>query len=322
MGTVFFSALVALGVTYVLHALLFRTWRRGNLQKMTFFPLWLVSWYGVGGLAVSVGSLFYVMLMERVYEAVLPLAVLIVAFGVVYYVRDLANYEAIRPFIADSMFLRHSARVRDNVFAKVEQKDINAKAMTEKDKAVLRGMVTKRTPMDRERELQELQALRTQRKAEAGKDEIGLLQAGSKAEITDLCRLHHVTDAPHPLFEQMFRMTIDPEAHALRACIVFAQSTREGLSDAKRWFRFRQDLFDFAETLYDRDWMDRFKPFYAMLELECYQEETDSFGLPRKMSFLRVDLPVNVIERFADRVFIATELEHVATITWLEGDPG
>ena len=66
--------------------------------------------------------------------------------------------------------------------------------------------------------------------------------------------------------------------------------------------------------------MERFKPFYATVECECYQEETDSFGLPRRTAFLRIDLPTAVIEQYKDRVFIATELEKVATIQWLEGE--
>jgi len=237
----------------------------------------------------------------------------------VYQHSDLLKWNRVRPFLRESLLFRHTHRTNEDVFAKEEQQHIAALARTDEEKGYLAERARKeRIPIDRQKELQELKDMRTQRKAEAGKEEIASLNNGNFAEITDICRLHQLTESPHPLFPHMFRLTIDPGPHACRAHIVFSASTRQRLSGAKQWFRFKQDLFDFAESLYYQEWMERFKQFYDMLELECYREEADSFGLPGKTSFLRVDLPTDVIEQYKDGVLIATELENMATISWLE----
>ncbi len=315
------------GIGYGIHFILLPVWHRRLLPLWSFVPLGIIAWLACVGLLLPFKDFVTIVMfffekpsMGMAFEVAMFMSLfLLLALG--YQNSDIFRWERLKPFLQDSLFFRHTIRTKDDVFAKEEQKKIMALAKTPRERAILAERMRKEhLPLDRLKELTELEELRQHRFADAGKDEIAALQRGETAEITDMCRLFRVGSAPHPLFDRLFRMSIDPANRVCRASIVFGQSTSEHVREPRRWFRFRQDLFDFAQTVYYQDWMDRFRPFYSVLSLECYQEETDSFGLPRRTAFLRADLPTDVIEQYKDRMFIATELENVASIQWLEGD--
>lgn len=315
------------GIGYGVHWLLYPLWRTRKLHRALHVPLGIVAWGVCIGLVLpwvdfvkvvsgfidhpNAGAAFEV-------GAFVSLAMLL---AWLYQNGDALRYEELKPFLRTSLLFRHTQRVRDNIFAIEEQKRIDGLAVSATDKKLLRDlMVKKRVPMDRARELLELDRFRAQRKAAVGKEELALLTSGRPADITDMFRLHHLDEDPQSLFGKTFRVNVDSEKGTCQACVVVDHSIRDRLNEPARWFRFRQDLFDLSEGMYHEEWMERFRPFFTVFEVECHQEETDSFGLPRRTAFLQVGIPVSVLREYKDRLFIATELDRVATMTWLEGD--
>ena len=315
------GGMVALVVSYLLHAVLLKHWRKGTLHSFTFIPLWLISWIGLGSVAFLIGSHLFVLVVRGEYGVILPLSFIVIASGVLFQIRDLMMYEDIRPFLRDTLFLRHSSGKTENIFAGVEQQKIERLALSAADKKLLKEIMSKkRIPMDQARELLELETIRAERARNVGREELALLAGGSIADITDIFKLHHIDTVPHPAFQRTFKLTIEPAHSRARARVVFNQDIRAQLDDPTQWFRFEQDLYDYIQSLYTQDWMARFKPFFSIIEVECHQQEMDSFGLPKITPFLRVEITTAILDKFADQIFIPTELENVATVTWLEGE--
>jgi hypothetical protein len=220
-------------------------------------------------------------------------------------------------FFRESLLFRHSARVKSNIFAQGEQNDIQRLIKTQGDVAALQSLESTRTPIDRTKEINELRVQRKERSRNALKSAFELCAHDQQADITDFFQLTHFQNPPHPYFHKTFRVIVDPVSRMLRLHVVFDQFPKGYFGDAKRWFRFKQELFDFSENVYTREWIMQFSKFFEHVEIECHQEEEDSFGVPQRGAFLRVQIPVSVLEFYKEGVFIVTELEKQGVVTWI-----
>lgn len=302
-------------------------WSAGKISVWLRFPRGAVAWFGAAGLVLPVkgfadvvGELFTTPSTATAYSlgfyCFLMLLVALVAAH-----SDVIDFERMRPFLVDAFFFRPGHRNRRDIFVQLEQKKISD-VYREQSGTELRFAAQRRTKhLSPVEAMSELSQVRKARQEEAGKTESNLLEAGETTDIIDIVRLFTLHQRPHPAFDRTFRVVVDPAAKTCTMYTMVLGVRPDQLHDAERFFRFQQDVIDMMQVFTSQHWMNRFRPFFETLAMECYEEVKDSFDMPKKRAFLRLAIGVADLDARKNKVFIATELSRIGTVTWLEGEP-
>ena len=321
------TGLTVFAVCYGILYLLTPIWRRGWLPAWTRIPRGIVAWalvlsligpgWGMGEVLVELFTApsagtgyafgFYALLM------------LFAAW--IYSNHEAINYAQVRPFIDASLRFARERWNRDDVFAGAEQKKIEAIYEDQTGRRLkfdpLRGARQHQTTASAQ---QELEAVRRDRQAQAGAEDLAMLRSGQSADITDVLRLFTMHRPPHPRIEHTFRVVIDPVARVCRLDTVFPGLRRSALANPDARFRFQQEIVDLFQVFTSQPWLERFRPHFETMMLAGHVDVRNSFDLPERQEFLRVTIDLKHLDAQKGTIFIATELGRLGTMEWLEGD--
>lgn len=321
------AGLCLFAAAYAVHYLARPFWSNTSVVRLFRIPLSIVAWMGILGTFLPLKGFIEAVLIFAEYPNLGSLgeagsyAFVFILLGLLYQNSHAFDSGRILPLYVDSVLFRHSVRMKDDVFAKLETHEIISRAKGTADGATVDGLRSvKRRRVDAGKELRELDELRKQRLSGAGSEEIERLKSGSPTDITEVFQMFHMNAFPHPGFENTFRVFVDPASRRCELSVLFRDVIPEKVREANAWFRFRQEMFDVIQVFLSQEWTERFRPFFDSVSILCHQTEQDSFGVPRKRPFLRGMMPASVVEAHRNRIFIATEFERMGTIEWIEGE--
>jgi hypothetical protein len=319
------TGLTLFAACYGLFYVLTPIWRRGWMPMWARIPLGLLAWTMFGSLvgpawgfgevivqlftAPSAGTGF----AFGFYAVLLSLAGWILSYP------EAINLHQVRPFIGNALFFHRERWTQTNVFAGAQQKEIEAiyKEQTGRDLRFdpLRGVRQRQTF---EKAQQELEDTRRRRQEQAGAEDVTTLQSGQPADITDVLRLFTMHRPPHRLIEATFRVEVRPAERVCRLHTLFGGLRPTVVATPEGRFRFHQMVVDLLQVFTGQEWLDRFRPYFDTVQLCGYAEVSDSFGLPRKEELFKATIEVRHLDERKGKIFIATELERVGKVEWVE----
>lgn len=320
------TGLTIFAACYAFFHVLTPIWRRGWLPAWTRYPRGLIAWIlvlSLGGPVWGCGDALGDFLAYPSVGTLFSFAyyiVLLLLGALLYSYNEAINFAQVMPHIASSLRFEPTRWMKENVFAGAEQKEIESiyKEQTGRNLSFnpLRAVRQALTVKDAERDLA---AVRQERQAKAGAEDLATLASGQPTDITDVLRLFTMHRAPHPRIEQTFRVVIDPIAKTCRLETLFSGFRLGSLQTPDARFRFNQELVDLLQVFTSQTWLERFRPFFDTILLTCHVDVRDSFDLPERKEFLRVTIALTHLDERKGKIFIATELGRLGTMEWLEG---
>ncbi len=309
----YFSLLILIAVLYYILREMRRLWIRGRLPKWTVAIGGLVAWVFVLSFVAWGGSIILLLIRGFAGDLVAFLAATSAALfaGFVLQYRQMIDLENVTDFVKESLAFRNYERRRTNIFGEAAQRDIDKvhKEMQSDPKKVFQKPKT--TPhSDPEKLRREAAQLRSRVPVSPHlQEELKTLGRNETTEITDSWRLNCLQRAPHGLATRVVRAVLDPASNRFAMDLSFENLEPSILKDHPRLHRFKQDLYDFLNALIKEPWFEPYSGFARTISCSCFGTTMDSFGLSHPQALLRIDVTIETLRAFAERLFDVRDLQ-------------
>ena len=122
------------------------------------------------------------------------------------------------------------------------------------------------------------------------KEELRLLQEGSKVDISDTWFLNRQKKSSHQYFHLAKKVTIDPAAGRIEFVLESKHFTDEKVRERESLYRLKQNLYEFIQAVNQQDWMQSYLHFVSIISCTCCYIEDEAFGSPEVHPICRVEL--------------------------------
>lgn len=323
---------IAFAVSYFLLRSFKTQWEKGKLARPMRFPLGVLAWVVV----LSFGAVAYGLAQPVIELFVSPSNG--VAFQIVGYalaVTVLWKYSAGNPelfdfphmklFIKESLAFDDPSRRRNEVFQDLEKHEIQRvyREVTGRDPLADHGETDRRlgktlksvtgrefredgrARMD-QREVGKLLAQPVESPALA--EELRQLEQGSIVDIADSWKINSMKCPPHDWHKFVSEARIDPKKRILGLDLrseTFQQSRLMGNEDL---YRFKQDLYDFFQALYQQDWMKPYLKYASVITCRCCNLSVDAFEGQTIVPLLQVEISLDLLQGYSNKFFNVGEM--------------
>ena len=292
----------------------------GVLAWGTFLSA-LMPLYAFGS---RIASLLAAPNMSEGYELCLMLILMAIVAKTLVDRPDILRYAVMKPFLMECLVFRNPHLRRISLTEALERHEIEKIHLEQtgkplpivKDEPRMRAGID---PAEAERELARSRARGRQSMTLA--QDLALLKKGTPVDLTDAFNVQTYRHVAHPLCEHVFRCAVDPASGTCAVHLTVPAATGTTLSDPDRFYRLKQDLYDFFHVLHGAYWLKPYAPFFHAFEVSCYRTEPDAFDLPRKLACLRINMERSELEKRKETIFSPSELHTIARVEIL-GDGG
>lgn len=227
------------------------------------------------------------------------------------------DYAHIGPFLRDSLLFRHPGRLSVNLFEEVEKEEMRRLHVqqtgkeldlpNELERSAGKPFAGKSVKPLKYIPVQEAQFAEHQKQ----------LDAGERVDLTDAYRLFILRIWKEQEPDQIFHMGIDPMQRLLTADLLMKGFHPRDRLNADRFFRFRQDMYEELQRVAQLPLLRPYSSFYGQIELRGFRPDEDGFGNPVQIPCFRLRMDAAELKLREGKMFIATELDRLADLTWL-----
>jgi hypothetical protein len=233
---------------------------------------------------------------------------------------EILDYARVKPLIVESLLFRKYDLRREDIFVELDKHNVKKVYQETTGKAFPKEMEKKMKPiphMDPEEALKELERVRAMPLRSVHlEDQLGQLKAGEVTDISDSFKLNAMKHKTHDFYELASEMKIAPQAKLLSFKIIFPLVTAQTTFDADRIYRLKQGIYDLFQALRSEVWLKPYAEYFSNLKVVCYRTDTDTFGLPTEQPFFSVEIALSELRQREGKLFVATELDKIATVTF------
>lgn len=149
-------------------------------------------------------------------------------------------------------------------------------------------------------------------------DELASLKNGKPIDVTDTFRINTFKRTTHNLYPNCRDMRIEPVEKVFSLDVDFTGIRNDAALTSDLIFRVKQDLYDMMQSIISEDWLKPFTEFFDELSVSCCRIKPDSFDLPQRVPFMKVEIPVDELRIREGKFYSVADLHTIATITMLE----
>ncbi|MBI3005948.1 MAG: hypothetical protein HYY49_11135 [Ignavibacteriales bacterium] len=232
---------------------------------------------------------------------------------------EILDYARVQPFLLASLKFEHYTRKRDDIFEELDKHVIAQIHREQTGKEIPAGKPQRKfiPHTDPEQALREVERLRAQPLRSVHlKAELDQLKAGEVTDITDTFKLNAAKHPTHDFYQLASEVKITPVEKLLSFKLVFPNVNSQTAFDADRVFRLKQGIYDLLQALRSEIWLKPYQEYFSNLRVVCHRTDTDTFGLPIEKPFFSVEIAVAELVQREGKLFVATELDKIATVTF------
>jgi hypothetical protein len=149
--------------------------------------------------------------------------------------------------------------------------------------------------------------------------QLTLLREGTIIDMSELWRIHTQTHSPHPLYEKVQEVRIDPNKKRLSLYADFPELSEEQLKDETTVLRFNRQVYDFFQSMNAEPWLKPFTPFFESYFLMCRATKIIPEGAELMYPFMKVGALVSELHKLEGSYFNPRKLSEITTLAFNSG---
>ncbi len=149
--------------------------------------------------------------------------------------------------------------------------------------------------------------------------QLTLLRKGVTIDMSELWRIHTQTHSPHPLYEKIQEVRIDPNKKRLSLSADFPELSEEQLKDETTVLRFNRQVYDFFQSMNAEPWLKPYAPFFKSYYLMCRATKIIPEGAEVMYPFIKVGVLVSELRKLEGLYFNPRKLSEITTLAFNSG---
>jgi hypothetical protein len=149
--------------------------------------------------------------------------------------------------------------------------------------------------------------------------QLTLLREGTIIDMSELWRICTQAHSPHPLYEKVQEVRIDPNKKRLSIYADFPELSEEQLKDETTVLRFNRQVYDFFQSMNAEPWLKPYTPFFESYFLMCRATKKIPEGAELMYPFMKVGALVSELRKLEGSYFNPRKLSEITTLTFNNG---
>jgi hypothetical protein len=299
MYVIFPIALVGFLLTWPLLRRFTRIWRQRPITWLFLFSL--LAWFGGIGLT----------LVDYIFtHKIIDMGILLVTLVFTGFVMHFSNQARYDQHLDDTQdFFKEAIQ-----FRRSEQRRLDLLSLMRQGRKHKKGSAVNDSES---RQRERLQANLNKEKEQDA--QLTLLREGTIIDMSELWRIHTQTHSPHPLYEKVQEVRIDPNKKRLSLYADFPELSEEQLKDETIVLRFNRQVYDFFQSMNAEPWLKPFTPFFESYFLMCRATKIIPEGAELMYPFMKVGALVSELHKLEGSYFNPRKLSEITTLVFNSG---
>jgi hypothetical protein len=149
--------------------------------------------------------------------------------------------------------------------------------------------------------------------------QLTLLREGNMIDMSELWHIHTQTHSPHPLYEKVQEVRIDPNKKRFSLHADFPELSEDQLKDETTVLRFNRQVYDFFQSINAEPWLKPYTPFFECYFLMCRATKKIPDGTELMYPFMKVGVLVSELRTLEGSYFNPRKLSEITTLTFNDG---
>ena len=306
-------------------------WEKRKLPAWSRYFLGLLAWgtlLGFLGFCGSVLYLLYLVVRGGDTGAIFVLIILLLSTGLLAKYAganpELFDYEAMKPFLKDSLAFADPARKMDNIFIDLDRHEVHKvyREVTGKDLQMTDetdGFLGKKLKSTMKTSFagdtrilassESLNALNQPIFSPHLASEVKQAGKGIMTDVTDSWKINALKKKNHDWFDCLTQVLVIPEERLLHISLESEMFTVNRLRKPELLYRFKQDIYEFLLAVSELPWTEPYRKFVEHIKCTCTGVEIDAFKGRQVQRLLEVEIGLNELASHAEGFFNAGELK-------------
>jgi|WetSurMetagenome_2_1015567.scaffolds.fasta_scaffold19544_2 hypothetical protein len=151
--------------------------------------------------------------------------------------------------------------------------------------------------------------------------QLALLRQGIIVDMSEVWHIHTQTHSPHPVYENIQEVRIDPIKKRLSLSADFSELNQEQLKDETTILRLNRQLYDFFQSMNAEPWLKLYTPFFESYFLMCRATKIIPEGTELMYPFMKVGVLVSELRKLEGSYFNPRKLSEITTLAFNNGAP-
>jgi hypothetical protein len=268
--------------------------------------------------------LIYLLLVEGVLGAVMPLALFAIATGFAFQLNETLDSATVLHYVHESALFHPIKPHYMHIQEELDKKTIRDVHRETSDKPFPTAGKQKRLLTEKEaREYKGQMSAARERpiKSRHFNEEIASLKSGATTSLADGWKVYTFDHKLHDFYVEMSRLRIDPGIRALQFNLTIPNATEGASQDPMYLYQLKQELYHLFSVLHTDLWLAPYSEHFDRISTVCYGIEPDSFGVAQLYPFMRLEIPSSELHRLEGKFFNAADLHTISTLIFNNGKP-
>lgn len=261
---------------------------------------------------------------ESIGWSIVGLIFLMVFLGYIYQYFLADKLHDIRQYFIQFLLFRGYTVKKDDIYAAIEQKKIKDvhREITGEPLPDLETSTKKIVAIDTEKLRQELSQLKSKPiRSMHFEEEISRLKLGETVDISESWRMNSMKQSLHQWFALVTNVQINPNENVLSLQVMFNDLHESLFVERAFAMRFRQNLYEFLQSLHLHSWIVPYEQFFTTITLECFGTQPDTFSTPKPYAFLKFKIETKELRKREGIYFDVWKLETIGEMRFKNGAP-
>ena len=310
MYVIFPIALVGFLLTWPLLRRFTRIWRQRPITASESIVAGTIAWLFLFSLLAWFGGIGLTLVDYIFTHKIIDMVILLVTLVFTGFVMHFSNQARYDQHLDDTQdFFKEAIQ-----FRRSEQRRLDLLSLMRQGRKHKKGSAVNDSES---RQRERLQANLNKEKEQDA--QLTLLREGTIIDMSELWRIHTQTHSPHPLYEKVQEVRIDPNKKRLSLYADFPELSEEQLKDETTVLRFNRQVYDFFQSMNAEPWLKPFTPFFDSYFLMCRATKIIPEGAELMYPFMKVGALVSELRKLEGSYFNPRKLSEITTLAFNSG---
>jgi len=310
MYVIFPIALVGFLLTWPLLRRFTRIWRQRPITASESIVAGTIAWLFLFSLLAWFGGIGLTLVDYIFTHKIIDMGILLVTLVFTGFVMHFSNQARYDQHLDDTQdFFKEAIQ-----FRRSEQRRLDLLSLMRQGRKHKKGSAVNDSES---RQRERLQANLNKEKEQDA--QLTLLREGTIIDMSELWRIHTQTHSPHPLYEKVQEVRIDPNKKRLSLYADFPELNEEQLKDETTILRFNRQVYDFFQSMNAEPWLKPFTPFFESYFLMCRATKIIPEGAELMYPFMKVGALVSELHKLEGSYFNPRKLSEITTLVFNSG---
>jgi hypothetical protein len=144
--------------------------------------------------------------------------------------------------------------------------------------------------------------------------ELGMLQRGESADLSEMFKTNTAAKRSHPMYEFISLVRIEPSERVLTFKMILPPSATEPDLTTDKLQRIKHGVYQVFQALVVEPWLKPYLEYVASVRTSCARVKKDEFDMTREFPIMTVEMTTANVKQNRGRPFNSAEFEKIATV--------